>query len=111
MELAALNPAKEGEFRVFNQFTEAFSVMDLAHKVQEAGEAMGLAVTIAHIENPRIEKETHYYNPKNTALFSLGLKHHPLTQDVITGMLKKIMSSRDAIDRSIINPTIKWRKS
>ncbi len=111
VELAAMHQAKEGEFRVFNQFTEAFSVTDLAHKVKEAGEALGLSVAIANVENPRIEKETHYYNPKNTALFSLGLKHHPLTQDVITGMLKKIMSSRDAIDRATINPTVKWRKN
>ena len=30
VELACLNPAKPGEFRVFNQFTEQFSVLDLA---------------------------------------------------------------------------------
>ena len=30
VELAALNPAEAGEFRVFNQFTEQFSVIELA---------------------------------------------------------------------------------
>ena len=30
VELAVLNPADRGEFRVFNQFTEQFSVMELA---------------------------------------------------------------------------------
>ena len=29
---------------------------------------------IKHINNPRIEQEDHYYNPKNTSLISLGLK-------------------------------------
>lgn len=111
VEIAVQNPAENGEFRVFNQFTEVFSVGDLARKVKEAGEALGLKVEIANIENPRVEKEAHYYNPKNTALFSLGLKHHPLTQDVLASMLQKIAASRDAIDRSTIQPTVKWRQS
>ncbi|MSV99713.1 MAG: NAD-dependent epimerase/dehydratase family protein, partial [Actinobacteria bacterium] len=38
VELACLNPAEEGEFRVFNQFTESFSVLDVAHMVAEAFE-------------------------------------------------------------------------
>ena len=32
VELACLNPAEAGEFRVFNQFTESFSVRDLAER-------------------------------------------------------------------------------
>src|SRR5271155_2772810 len=46
VELACLNPAGRGEFRVFNQFTEQFSVMDLAHLVQNAGKQSGLNVEI-----------------------------------------------------------------
>ncbi|KAL2928680.1 UDP-sulfoquinovose synthase chloroplastic [Bienertia sinuspersici] len=38
VELAIANPAKPGEFRVFNQFTEQFSVRDLAAIVTKAGE-------------------------------------------------------------------------
>ncbi|MGG7377327.1 NAD-dependent epimerase/dehydratase family protein, partial [Escherichia coli] len=33
VELAILNPAEHGEFRVFNQFTEEFSVAQLAEMV------------------------------------------------------------------------------
>ena len=36
VELAIRNPAQEGEFRVFNQFTESFSVGELAQKVSDA---------------------------------------------------------------------------
>src|SRR3954466_4956088 len=36
VELAALNPAAEGEYRVFNQFTEQFSIGELAAMVREA---------------------------------------------------------------------------
>lgn len=37
IELAANQPAARGEFRVFNQFTEQFSVDQLAALVQAAG--------------------------------------------------------------------------
>ena len=62
VELAALNPAEAGEFRVFNQFTEQFSVIELAQLVKHAGEHLGYSVEIQHYENPRVEKEEHYYN-------------------------------------------------
>lgn len=52
IEIAAENPADRGEFRVFNQFTEEFSVFDLAEKVKKVAEEEGLQVNIAHIENP-----------------------------------------------------------
>lgn len=108
--LAVLHPPKAGEFRVFNQFTEIFSVADLAQKVKEAGESLGLAVAIAAVENPRVEKEKHYYNPHNSALVALGLRHHPLTREVIAAMLRRIITHRKHIDASVIHPTIKWRQ-
>ena len=43
IELACLNPAAPGECRVFNQFTEQFSVLELAHMVQAAGSEDGPA--------------------------------------------------------------------
>ncbi len=36
VEIACNHPAKAGEFRVFNQFTERFSILDIAHLVQSA---------------------------------------------------------------------------
>lgn len=109
VELAVMNPPSSGEFRVFNQFTEVFSVADLAQKVKETGESLGFAVAIERVENPRVEKEAHYYNPKNSGLTALGLKHHPLTHEVIAAMSKKIIAHREHIDQNIIRPTIKWR--
>jgi UDP-sulfoquinovose synthase len=57
VELATLNPAAEGEFRVFNQFTESFSVLQLAELVQKAGKEVGLDVVVDHLDNPRVELE------------------------------------------------------
>src|SRR5262249_42103739 len=43
VELAALNPAERGEMRVYNQFTEQFSVLDLAEMVARVANDMGMA--------------------------------------------------------------------
>ncbi|MEK7560027.1 MAG: NAD-dependent epimerase/dehydratase family protein [Patescibacteria group bacterium] len=111
VELAAENPAKAGEFRVFNQFTETFSVMDLAERVKRAGESLGLSVQIKNHPNPRVEKEEHYYNPKNTSLLSLGLKPHYLSDEFVKKMIQKIMSHKEHIDHYVIHPTIQWKQN
>src|SRR6516225_944768 len=78
VELACLNPANKGECRVYNQFTEQFSVLDLAIKVQAAGKAMGLNVEVDHIPDPRVEAEAHYYSARHSKLIDLGLQPHYL---------------------------------
>lgn len=44
IELAILKPPGAGEYRVFNQFTEQFSVLELANLVQRIGRGKGLQV-------------------------------------------------------------------
>ena len=53
IELACMNPAGRGECRVFNQFTEQFTVLQLAHMVQSVAKNMGLHVAIDHLPDPR----------------------------------------------------------
>lgn len=108
VELAVRNPAKAGEFRVFNQFTEQFSVMDLAKKVVEAGRRAGLKVAIDHLPNPRIEMESHYYNAKHSKLADLGLKPHLLTNDALDHMLAIVRAHIDRVNPDIFLPTIQW---
>jgi UDP-sulfoquinovose synthase len=83
VELSLLHPADPGQYRVFNQFVETFSVNELAEKVREAGRQLGLEVQINKIPNPRREAEEHYYNPAHTGLLSLGLSPHYMTQGLI----------------------------
>src|SRR5438445_6991124 len=52
IELACLNPALAGECRVFNQFTEQFSVLDIATLVYTAASKMGLRVEIDYLPYP-----------------------------------------------------------
>jgi UDP-sulfoquinovose synthase len=70
----------KGEFRVYNQFTEQFSVNDLARLVTEAGKKLGLNVVAKTVPNPRTELEEHYYNAKHSKLEALGLEPHLLVR-------------------------------
>jgi len=106
--LAAENPPKEGDLRIFNQITETFMVNELAEKVKQVGAKLGYEVKINHIENPRKEAEEHYYNPKYTGLIELGLKPHPLTEEVLIGMFEIVEKYKDNINPTCIFRGIKW---
>ncbi|MEB3180835.1 MAG: NAD-dependent epimerase/dehydratase family protein [Nostocaceae cyanobacterium] len=110
IELAVANPAQPGEFRVFNQFTELFSVGDLAMMVKGAGNAMGLNVDIHNLENPRIEKEEHYFNAKNTKLLDLGLEPHFLSDSLLDSLLNFAVKYQNRVDKNEILPKVTWHR-
>ena len=110
VELATLYPAQRGEYRVFNQFTELFTINQLADIVKSAGAKLGLKVEIQHIENPRKEEEEHYYNPAHTKLMDLGLKPNLLSDVLINSVFKKIYQHKDNIDKDVIMPKVKWEQ-
>ena len=110
IELAIANPAEPGEFRVFNQFTELFSVGDLAMMVKKAGNALGLNVDINHIDNPRVEKEEHYFNAKNTKLLDLGLQPHLLSDSLLDSLLNFAVKYQHRVDHKQILPKVSWHR-
>ncbi|TDT31058.1 NAD-dependent epimerase/dehydratase family protein [Naumannella halotolerans] len=109
LEIACANPADRGEFRVFNQFTEQFSVNQLADKVQQVARNEGIEVGIAHIDNPRVEKYDHYYNAVNTNLIDLGLQPHLLTDEVLVEILDAARKHVDRVRTELVMPTVTWR--
>jgi UDP-sulfoquinovose synthase len=109
LELALATPANRGEFRVFNQFTEQFSVKDLALKVQKAASTLGLKVEINNIENPRVEKEDHYFKATNTNLLNLGLEPHFLSDSLLDSLLNFAVKYQDRVDRTQILPKVSWK--
>jgi UDP-sulfoquinovose synthase len=109
VELAALNPPQAGEYRVFNQFTEQFSIVELAEKVREAGGHHGIDVRIDHVENPRVELEDHYYNAAHTKLLDLGLRPHLLSETLIESMFATIERHKDRVIADHIMPSTRWR--
>jgi UDP-sulfoquinovose synthase len=110
IEIAIANPAQAGEFRVFNQFTELFSIGDLAVMVKNAGNAIGLNVDIKNLENPRIEKEEHYFNAKNTKLLDLGLQPHYLSDSLLDSLLNFAVKYQNRIDSKEILPKVTWHR-
>ena len=110
VELAIANPADVGQFRVFNQFTESFGVGDLALMVKKAGLAMGLKVEIDHLENPRVESEDHYFNPKNTNLLDLGLQPHFLSDSLLDSLLNFAIKYKARVDLEQIMPKVTWKR-
>jgi UDP-sulfoquinovose synthase len=110
MEIAVANPAEAGQFRVFNQFTEMFSIGDLAMMVKKAGQAIGLDVEINNLNNPRVELEDHYFNAKNTNLLDLGLQPHYLSDSLLDSLLNFAVKYKNRVDNNQILPKVSWRK-
>jgi UDP-sulfoquinovose synthase len=109
IELACLNPAAPGECRVYNQFTEQFSVLELARMVQAAGKKLGMKVEIDHMPTPRVEAEEHYYNAKHSKLLDLGLEPHYLSDSLLDSLMNIAIRYRDRIDTSLFLPQVEWR--
>jgi UDP-sulfoquinovose synthase len=111
IELACLNPAAPGEFRVFNQFTEQFSIRQLAELVVEAAAKLGLEAELGPVSNPRVEAEAHYYNARHTALLDLGLEPHYLSDSLLDSLVNIAIEHRDQVDIDLIMPRVDWRRA
>lgn len=109
IELACTTPARHGECRVFNQFTEQFSVLELARMVQTAAKRLNLRVEIDHLPDPRVESEEHYYNAKHSKLIDLGLRPHLLSDSLLDSLMNIAVRYRDRIDTSMFLPQVNWR--
>ena len=110
IDLSMNQPAAPGELRIMNQFVETFSMNQLAGMIKKVGDELDLNVQIEHIDNPRKEPEDHYYNPARTKLLELGLEPHPLTDEVIADMLRKISDYTDYIEADKIMPRVRWKE-
>ena len=111
MELAIENPPQRGEYRVFNQFTETFSIREIAQNVKESAESLGMEVYIEHLDNPRIESEEHFYEADHQRLLDLGLEPHRMI-DALEGMLRDLITykDREAAKEDVIKPKVRWNE-
>jgi UDP-sulfoquinovose synthase len=108
VELACINPPEAGEYRVFNQFTESFAVIELAERTARIA---GGEVTIDKVPDPRVEKEEHYYNAVATQLPALGLKPHLLEDATIEVLIETAKRHKDRVEFDAIRPTVNWRST
>jgi UDP-sulfoquinovose synthase len=107
IELAIRTPAKAGEFRVFNQFTESFSVMALAQMVSAASGG----ARVIHLADPRVELEEHYYRAAHTKLLDLGLMPFLLGDELLADLLSIARAHIDRLERSALEPKVQWRST
>ena len=108
--LALENPAEKGECRVFNQFTEQFSVLELAELVARVRGEHGLETTIAHVPNPRVEAEEHYYNAKHQRLLDLGLQPHLLGDTLLESVIEMVERHASRVDSILLEqPSVNWK--
>ena len=108
ISLAMKNKPKTGELRILNQFTETFTVNELAHMVMKSGEEMGIRVKIKNIQNPRKELENHYYNPLHSGFEQLGLTPMLLTTEVLIEHIILIQKYKNKINKEQIIPRVNW---
>jgi UDP-sulfoquinovose synthase len=110
IELAVDNPADRGDFKIYNQFTEQFSVLDLAHMVQATAKRAGVEVELAHLENPRVEQEHHYYNAKHSKLVDLGLEPNLLDESALDRMFDEVRRNSGHVNPAVFFPRVKWAR-
>jgi len=110
LTIALENPPHKGEYRVFNQFEECYTIRELAEKVVEAAQSVGITAEIAHFENPRTERSEHYYNPDRNHLIALGYQPSHNVVAEVKIMLADLLTHRDRIieKRAILVPDIRW---
>ena len=107
IQLACENPADQGEFRVFNQITEFMSLQQIADTIAKASPD---AVTIEHVENPRVELENHHYNVVHTGLVGLGLEPHLLSDTLIESLFEITKRYAHRVRPEAMLPTFQWRR-
>ncbi len=111
IELAILKPPQPGEYRVFNQFTEQFSVLDLANLVEQIGRRKGLDVAVEHLPPPRVELEQHYYNARHTRLLELGLVPHCLSDVLLESIIDVVVRWRHRVREETLLPQVNWKNT
>jgi UDP-sulfoquinovose synthase len=110
LTLALESPPQAGEYRVFNQFEECYTVYELAEKVQKVGNELGLDTIVRPLENPRKELEEHYYNPDHQHLLDLGYQPtHDMEAElrVMLADLQKYHGRIEAV-KDVLIPDIRW---
>jgi UDP-sulfoquinovose synthase len=97
LTIAIENPAAKGEYRVFNQLDEVYGISELAEKVVKVAKNLGIDVKIKNIQNPRMEKEEHYYKVDHEHLRKLGFNPTRTIEESLKIMLKDLSKYKDRI--------------
>ncbi|MGE5599898.1 MAG: UDP-sulfoquinovose synthase [Clostridiales bacterium] len=105
------NPPEKGEYRVVNQFDEQYKIRELAERVKRIADKRGLDACIQQLENPRVEKEEHYYKADHEHLKRLGFRPTRHIDDQIGLMMDDLMAHKERIvaKKEQMTQLVKWR--
>jgi len=111
LELFIDNPPEPGEYRAVNQFDEAYSIMELATTAYQIADEFDLDPVIAHVDNPRVEDEDHFYEPETGTLKRLGYKPAGDLGEECRTTLKAFLAHADRIRKveHLLAPKTKWK--
>jgi len=113
LRLAVEHPADPGEYRVFNQFDQAYSVNQLAETTVKIATEFGLHPTIEHPPDPRVEAEQHYYRPIHEHLPRLGYQPMRSLEDGMRQIFTDLIRFRRRLvaKQHVVMPTVQWRQA
>lgn len=113
LTLAIENPPEKGEYRLFNQLAQTYSVNELAQIVKDvAYESYGIDIPIRSVDNPRVEKEEHFYQVEAQKLRKLGFRETRSIRAEVNIMLKDMIRFKDRIllCKGVMMPVSYWNK-
>jgi UDP-sulfoquinovose synthase len=76
--------------------------------VKYAAGHLGYEAEVRHFDNPRVEKEEHYYNAVHTKLLDLGLEPTLLGEELVESILHAIERYKNNVIESSIDPSTRW---
>jgi len=104
IELAITNPPQKGErVRIYNQMTETFRLIDLAHMISEI-----TGVAVSHVENPRKEADANELEVENRGLMALGLQPVTLKTSLMREIVDIAQKYAANCDRSKVPCVSRW---
>jgi len=105
-------PPEDENYRVVNQFDEQYDVTNLAQRVKKISESKGLTIEVENVENPRAEKEVHYYKADHEKLKGLGFKATRSIDEEIGYIIDDLIPHKDRIlkYKNSILKQIKWKQ-
>lgn len=107
------NPPSKGEYRIVNQLDEIYDTLELATRVQSVAKEFGIKADLEWLENPRVEKEEHYYEVEHKILPSLGFKREKKMEETLFEIFESVLKNKNRIDgmRNLIYPTVSWKSA
>ncbi len=111
LRLAAENPAQKGEYRVFNQFDEVYTIREMAEKVRNVARNLGFVTDVTLCQNPRVENDSpQYFNPLHDKLAGLGFRAQKTLEEELRIILTDLSKYRERLvaKREKIHPKVSW---